>query len=149
MHSALVTQAFILPTAHDGQLCTQAFDVAAYSSGQGEPEQAEPGQGEPQQGSPGSYVTSLVDVGDESHGGTASSIVRVDGATGSVREVDVTGAFDCTAAGGAAGTVQCGVGTLTGVAPAPVEHTLLLLLRRGMYELYSRGPVLLERGTFA
>ena len=44
-----------------------------------------------EQGTPGSYTASLVEVGDETHDDTASSIVRVDGGTGSVSELDVTG----------------------------------------------------------
>ena len=105
----------------------------------------------------GSYTALLLDVGDADDLGTASRIVRYDAPAspgwrgrrvvgvaqpdaavgvlevkGTFREVDRTGAFEC---GTNTANVTCGVGLLTAFEPgAPRE--LLLLLRRGMFEVY-------------
>ena len=99
----------------------------------------------------GSYTALLLDVGDAEDLGTASRILRHDAAVAPrvlgrdaatpanvgavVSELDRTGAFEC---GTSTAAVTCGVGLLTAVEPG-APRQLLLLLRRGMFEVYIDG----------
>eukprot|EP00937_MAST-01D_sp_MAST-1D-sp2_P000527 g527.t1 len=87
---------------------------------------------------PKALTAALVDVGADGAAGTASRVWRGASATGgggggAFSELDRSGIFACGAGG-----AKCGVGTVTAVSHGDA-HDLLLLLRKGMWELYIDG----------
>lgn len=80
-----------------------------------------------------SYTALLVTVGADGGADSANELYAV-GKAGA-RLIDRAGRFTCGAA------VDCGVATVTGIAPS-ASHALLLMFRKGMFEVYIDGLLL-------
>merc|ERR1712216_682111 len=76
------------------------------------------------------YTAIMLDVGVDGNASTFSRVLRARVDTGAlVVQCDQSGQFDCGPG------ERCGVATVTAVEPG-VAHTVLLFVRRGMWELY-------------